>query len=92
MTDITTPETTGATESPLAQWLLDRIVFYDQVEPALVTLDTPLTELGLDSIYALTLCGDVEDAYGVAVDPIFLGQFGTLRELAEGLNARITTP
>ncbi|MCC2034022.1 acyl carrier protein [Microbacterium allomyrinae] len=85
-----TPQSAAATaESPLAQWLVDRITFYDQVDAAAITLDTPLAELGLDSIYSLTLCGDIEDAYGLAIDPTFLADFASLRELADGLSARI---
>jgi acyl carrier protein len=90
MSDTAAPESAQATiESPLALWLIDRITFYDQVDAAGVTLDAPLTELGLDSIYVMTLCGDIEDAYGVAVDPTFFADFSTLGELADGLTAVI---
>lgn len=81
--------TTEAAVSPMAAWLIDRITFYDQVDPAAVTVDAPLAELGLDSIYVLTLCGDIEDAYGVAIDPTFFGDFETLGALADGLTARV---
>lgn len=90
MSDITEPTSLDtSTESQIAQWLVDRITFYDQVDPVLITLDAPLNELGLDSIYVLTLCGDIEDSYGLAIDPTFFADFTTLRELAEGLSARI---
>ena len=90
MSDIAAPPATAATsESPMARWLIDRITFYDQVDAADVTLDAPLAELGLDSIYVLTLCGDIEDAYSVAIDPTFFADFATLRELADGLAAHI---
>lgn len=90
MSDLTAHQASSATdESPLASWLIERIRFYDQADPETVTLDAPLTELGLDSIYVLTLCGDIEDTYGVAIDPAFLAGFGTLRDLAGALSARI---
>jgi len=90
MSDTTAPESTQVTaESPMAAWLIDRITFYDQVDAPAVTLDAPLTELGLDSIYVMTLCGDIEDAYGVAIDPTFFADFSTLGELADGLAARV---
>ena len=90
MSDIAASDTAQATaESPIALWLIDRITFYDQVDAAAITLDAPLAELGLDSIYVMTLCGDIEDAYKVAIDPTFFADYATLGELAEGLTARI---
>ena len=35
--------------------------------------------------YALTLCGDIEDAYGIEVDPLIVWDYPTIRELAGGL-------
>ena len=76
-------------QASVADWLIDRIRAYDQVDPETVHLDSPLSELGLDSIYVLTLCGDIEDTYAVQIDPPFLAAFDTVRELAVGLSARI---
>lgn len=92
MSDTAAPQTAQeAAVSPMADWLIGRITFYDQVDAAEVTLDAPLTELGLDSIYVMTLCGDIEDEYGVAIDPTFFADFTTLGDLAEGLAARVAT-
>ena len=90
MSDIAAPETAqDSAASPMALWLIDRITFYDQVDAEEVTLDAPLAELGLDSIYVMTLCGDIEDTYGVAIDPTFFADFATLGALADGLTARV---
>ena len=90
MSDLTAHQASSSTdESSLASWLIERIRFYDQVDPEEVTLDAPLTELGLDSIYVLTLCGDIEDTYGIVVDPMFMADNGTVRDLASALSARI---
>lgn len=77
--------------SSITEWLIGRITFYDQVDAASVTPDARLDELGLDSIYALTLCGDVEDAYGVPLDPTVFAEYATLAELADGLATRAGT-
>lgn len=50
-------------------WLSERAAYYlerpaEEIDPA-----APLVELGLDSVYALTLCGDVEDRYGLVLEP-----------------------
>lgn len=89
MSDSTPSMSISTDATSLTGWLMDRIRLYDQIDPELVTPEAPLPELGLDSIYALTLCGDIEDTYGVPIDPPFLAGFATLRDLAAGLSVRI---
>ena len=55
------------------------------------TPDTPLAELGLDSVYALTLCGDIEDTYELDVDPTIVWDYPTIRSLAGGISERLVT-
>jgi len=73
------------THTELEEWLTARVLAYGKVEEGSFTLDTPLTQLGLDSVYALTLCGDIEDAYEIDVDPVIVWDFPTIRLLAGGL-------
>ncbi|MCR2763287.1 acyl carrier protein [Microbacterium sp. zg.B48] len=86
---LTPAQTAQAPQSDVAAWLIDRIRFYDQVDAAEVTLEAPVAELGLDSIYVMTLCGDIEDTYDIAIDPTFFAEFGTLGEVADALTARV---
>lgn len=81
----------ATTTSPaeVVRWLVDRIRFYGQVDADAVAPDTALTELGLDSIYVMTLCGDIEDTYGVGIDPTFFGDYDTLGEAGVALAARL---
>jgi acyl carrier protein len=81
--------TTPPSADELATWLTGRIDFYGQVAPGSYTLDTPLAELGLDSIYAMSLCADIEDTYGLPLDPTVFEEYPTLRELSHGLVSRI---
>jgi acyl carrier protein len=67
-------------------WLVDRVAFYlerpaDQVDPA-----TLFVELGLDSVYALTLCGDIEEQYAVAVDSTLPWDYPSVDALAAHLS------
>jgi acyl carrier protein len=80
-------EKTSTSESEVADWLVGRITFYNTADE--VTLSSPLAELGLDSVYVMTLCGDIEDTYGIAVDPTFFAGYETLDDLATGLAARL---
>ncbi|MFJ9178085.1 acyl carrier protein [Streptomyces sp. NPDC102360] len=72
MTETTTTPTTGTDiNSPTAirAWLLDRVAYYLELPVADIDEGAALAELGLDSVYALTLCGDVEDRFGLVVEP-----------------------
>lgn len=70
-------------------WLVDRVVAYGKVDAASFTPETPLAELGLDSVYALTLCGDIEDEFGLEVDPTIVWDHPTIRSLAHGISERL---
>lgn len=76
------------TTNQIEEWLVSRVVAYGKVAGDGFTVDTPLAELGLDSVYALTLCGDIEDEYQLEVDPTIVWDHPTIRELAEGISQR----
>lgn len=76
-------------EAAIARWLIDRIRFYDQVDPASISIDARLSELALDSIYAMVLCGDIEDTYDISVDPTLFANLKTLGDVASELSARV---
>jgi acyl carrier protein len=76
----------------IAEWLIDRIRFYGQVDDQAISVDAPLTDLRLDSIYAMTLCGDIEDTYDISVDPSFLADMNTLGDISRELSARVSAP
>ena len=78
----TSPESVGS-------WLISRIRLYDQVDAETVTLDAALTDLALDSIYVMTLCGDIEDTFGLDIDPTFFADYETLGDVALALDERL---
>ena len=73
------------TETEVQAWLAGRIVAYGKKTAGEFTIDTEFTDLGLDSVYALTLCGDIEDEYGIEIDPELMWDFPTIRDLAAEL-------
>ncbi|MEV5071090.1 acyl carrier protein [Microbacterium sp. LMI12-1-1.1] len=77
------------TATEIEQWLVGRVVAYGKMQADDFTVDTPLAELGLDSVYALTLCGDIEDEFELEVDPTIVWDHPTIRELAEGIRQRV---
>ena len=70
-------------------WLEGRVVAYGKVDVGSFTPETPLAELGLDSVYALTLCGDIEDEFALEVDPTIVWDHPTIRSLAHGISDRL---
>jgi acyl carrier protein len=71
--------------APLQAWLTERVAKYVQRAPEEIKPDVPLTEYGLDSVYALTLSGDIEDHLGVSVDPTLMWDHPTINALTQAL-------
>ncbi|MFE3851891.1 acyl carrier protein [Streptomyces griseorubiginosus] len=63
----TAPDTHPAAD--IRGWLVERIAFYLECPREEIDEGAPLVDIGLDSVYALTLCGDVEDHFGLLVEP-----------------------
>lgn len=77
--------TTIATEDDVQAWVASRIVAYGKRPDLAFTVDTEFTEIGIDSVYALTLCGDIEDQYGLELDPEIMWDYPTIRDLSTHL-------
>jgi acyl carrier protein len=60
---------TGVDPDAVRAWLTARVALYLERSPADIDPAAKLVGYGLDSVYALTLCGDIEDEYGLEVDP-----------------------
>jgi acyl carrier protein len=69
----------------LREWLVERVARYLEIAPAQLDPDQPFAEIGLDSVYALTLCGDIEDALGIEVEPTMAWDYPTVNVLAQGV-------
>ncbi|WP_328870173.1 acyl carrier protein [Streptomyces sp. NBC_00287] len=77
------------TERTLTDWLVHRVAEYLRTPPSEIDPAVPLAQYGLDSIAALSLCGDVEDAFGVPVDPTAAWDYPTVQALAGHLMDRL---
>ncbi|MBV6701503.1 acyl carrier protein [Kitasatospora aureofaciens] len=66
-------------------WLLDRIALYLKRPAESIDPTVPLAEYGLDSVCALSLCGDLEDEFGLEVEPILLWDHPTVESLTAHL-------
>jgi acyl carrier protein len=70
----------------LLEWLRGRVADYAMVAPEEVDPDQLLTDYGLDSVYAVSLCAELHDAFGIDVDPADTVRFPTVLRLASHLS------
>ncbi|MER6977464.1 acyl carrier protein [Streptomyces carpinensis] len=80
---MTTPTSRRTPAGPAAphDWLLDRLSLYLRRAPDTIDPTVPLAEYGMDSVSALSLCGDLEDEFGLDVEPTLLWDHPTVASL-----------
>ncbi|WP_404954886.1 acyl carrier protein [Streptomyces sp. 147326] len=66
---------------PPHEWLYARLSLYLRRAPETIDPSVPLAEYGMDSVAALSLCGDLEDEFGLEVEPTLLWDHPTVTSL-----------
>jgi len=69
------------------EWLSARLSLYLRRAPESIDPAVPLAEYGMDSVAALSLCGDLEEEFGLEVEPTLLWDFPTVTALVRHLTA-----
>ncbi|MEV3856893.1 acyl carrier protein [Streptomyces sp. NPDC050095] len=85
----TTTTTATATVETIRTWLTDRVAYFLDVKPGDIAHDDLLVEIGLDSVYALTLCGDVEDEFGILVEATLAWDHPTIDALTAHIHSEL---
>lgn len=80
-----------ADPASLRAWLTGRVAYYVERSPGDVDPDAKLVGYGLDSVYALSLCGDIEDEYDLEVDPTLAWDHPTINAIVEVLAERLSS-
>ncbi|MFF4017246.1 acyl carrier protein [Streptomyces sp. NPDC001843] len=82
---------TSAASGPVLPrgWLLDRVALYLGRDAQTIDPTVPLAEYGMDSVCALSLCGDLEDEFGLVVEPTLLWDHPTVQSLLAFLATRL---
>ncbi|MFD9304949.1 acyl carrier protein [Streptomyces sp. NPDC060048] len=78
--------------APLYGWLIERLSVYLGRHPDSIDASVPLAEYGLDSVGALSLCGDVEDDFAIPLEPAWVWDHSTVHDLVAHLAARGARP
>ena len=73
----------------ILRWLTTRLAMY--LEAPVHSIDTmvPLAELGVDSVYAVSLVGDVEAHFDIDVDATMIFDYPTLAHIAEFIESAL---
>jgi len=77
------------TTAEIEAWIVGRVSEYGEIDPATFDASTALADLGFDSVYALTLCGDIEDEFEVEVEPSIVWDHPKIDQLAQAVHGLI---
>jgi acyl carrier protein len=81
--------TAPITPAELRDWLISRVAFYLDRSPDDIDAAQRLVEIGIDSIHALTLCGDVEERFGLPVETTLAWDHPTVNALTAFLHGEL---
>ena len=66
----------------IGAWLTDRIAVYLDLDVAEIVPTEPLAAFGLDSVYTAAITGEIEERYGLEIEPSVMWEHPTIRDLA----------
>ena len=75
--------------NPVLHWLITRLAWHLEVPTHAVDPTVPLAEIGVDSVRAVGLVGDIEVHWDIDVDPTLVFDYPTLAHIAEYISCEI---
>ncbi len=76
------PNRPEPTISELSTWVAGRVATYVRRPVAEIATDVPLTDYGLDSVSAVTLAAEIEDEWGLSLEPTIVWDHPTVDALS----------
>jgi acyl carrier protein len=73
----------------LTQWLVEKVAHYLEKNPVEIQSHQHLADYGLDSVYAIRLCGDLEDLLKIPVEPTLAWDYPTIDEMVQFLEQEL---
>lgn len=70
----------------LQAWLITHVAQYLGLPPEEVDIHTPLLDYGLDSIFSISLCGELEDWLHISVEPTLVWEYPTIDRITTFLH------
>jgi acyl carrier protein len=72
-----------ANHRPTLRWLIAQLGSYLEVPATTINPMVPLADMGVDSVHAISLVGDIELHFDIDVDPTLIFDYPTLARIAE---------
>ena len=79
----------NANRRPILRWLTTQLASYLEVPATAINPMVPLAEMGVDSVHAISLVGDVELHFDIDVDPTMIFDYPTLSGIAEFISTAV---
>ena len=76
-------------DESLRAWLVDAVAGYVGLPSSRVGTEVALRSLGFDSVHAMGLCVDIEERWGVLVEPTLAWDFPTIDAIVAHLGPQI---
>ncbi|TRV03200.1 MAG: acyl carrier protein [Microcystis wesenbergii Mw_QC_B_20070930_S4] len=76
----------------LTQWLVEKVAHYLEKNPSEIDPHQHLADYGLDSVYAIRLCGDIEELIKMPVEPTLVWDYPSIDEMVQFLEQELGTP
>ncbi len=73
------------TQLELQNFIQQKVAEYLKKPAGEIDMATPLSEYGIDSVSAVSLCADLEDLIGIDVEPTLAWDYPTIEKMAEFL-------
>jgi acyl carrier protein len=80
----------NAHRRPILRWLTSRLASYLDMPVTAIDPMVPLAEMGVDSVHAISLVGDVEAHFDIGVEPTLIFDYPTLSHIAEYIGDTVT--
>ncbi|MFF5211561.1 acyl carrier protein [Streptosporangium sp. NPDC000396] len=74
----------------IQNWLRAQVASYLGRSPQEIDPLVPVAQYGMDSVYSLSLCGDIEAEYGLEIEPTLAWEHPTVAAMADHLRGRLS--
>ena len=79
----------NANRRQILGWLSNQLASYLEIPAATINPMVPLAEMGVDSVHAISLVGDVELHFDIDVDLTMIFDYPTLSRIAEFIGTAV---
>jgi acyl carrier protein len=79
----------NADRRTILRWLTAQLASYLEVPATAIDPMVPLAEIGVDSVHAVSLVGDVEAHFDIDVDATLIFDYPTLAHIAEFIDEAV---